>query len=136
MCCVQGEFQFWKAYEQSVDHMLDEDRRTLVYVTSDCEPQPVLVFACNASNMCVCACVWGGDGVTGWGCLSCCLVAESFVGPLRSMHPSESLLAGQLEYMETTRRHFHSVMNEEEYNKMRERKERRLSFKVRQSSDT
>ena len=52
------------------------------------------------------------------------------------MHPSESLLAGQLEYMETTRRHFHSVMNEEEYNKMRERKERRLSFKVWQSSDT
>ena len=33
--------------------MLDEDRRTLVYVTSDCEPQPVLVFACNAANMCV-----------------------------------------------------------------------------------
>ncbi len=40
------------------------------------------------------------------------------------------MLKPQLDYLETTKRHFSSVLNEEEYNKMLERKERRLSFKV------
>ena len=51
------------------------------------------------------------------------------------MQPSEEALAPQLAYLETTRRHFHTVMNEDEYNKMLERKERRLSFKVTNGAD-
>jgi hypothetical protein len=47
------------------------------------------------------------------------------------MAPSEDVLASQLEYLHTTRKHFDSVLDEAHYNEMRERKEKRLSFKAR-----
>jgi hypothetical protein len=46
------------------------------------------------------------------------------------MHPDPETLRAQLDYLETTRKHFDTVLHEDEYNKMIEKKERRLSYKV------
>ena len=46
------------------------------------------------------------------------------------MAPEEEVLTAQLDYLQVTRKHFTTVLDQTQYDLMRERKEKRLSFKV------
>jgi hypothetical protein len=48
----------------------------------------------------------------------------------RAMAPEEEVLTAQLDYLQVTRKHFTTVLDQTQYDLMRERKEKRLSFKV------
>ena len=41
---LQGDFQFWKAYEASVNYMLDEDKKTLL-----CAVPPLVVHTIDVT---------------------------------------------------------------------------------------
>lgn len=57
-------------------------------------------------------------------------VCASMCCRCRAMAPEEEVLKAQLDYLQVTRKHFTTVLDQTQYDLMRERKEKRLSFKV------
>jgi hypothetical protein len=149
----QGDFQFWKSYEASVDHMLAQDEASLRCEARRCHLCLVLrggARTCEGGTVRGCCTIgprrcrhatlavklFGKMGVFRLPHAMPFLTSRTLPNSLplvyvRAMAPSEDVLASQLEYLHTTRKHFDSVLDEAHYNEMRERKEKRLSFKAR-----